>query len=60
MIGLDTFAEHFKQFNDQYIVIGGAACDDHFKEQGLEFRATKDIDLILVVEALNDLFIAHF
>lgn len=60
MTGLDTFAEHFKEYNDGYLVIGGAACDDHFKEQGLEFRATKDIDLILVVEALDDSFISHF
>lgn len=60
MIGLETFAEHFKDHNDGYIVIGGAACDDHFEGQGLEFRATKDIDLILVVEALGDSFIEHF
>lgn len=60
MRGLDTFAEHFKDFRDTYIVIGGAACDAHFQEQSLDFRVTKDIDLILVVEALNDSFIAHF
>lgn len=60
MKGLDKFAEHFKDNADQYIVIGGAACDDLFEEQGLAFRATKDIDLVLVVEALNDSFIEHF
>ena len=60
MIGLATFAEYFEAYVDQYLVIGGAACDDHFSEQGLEFRATKDIDLILVVEALDGSFIAHF
>jgi len=60
MKGLNTFAEYFEEFNDQYVVIGGAACDDHFREAGLEFRVTNDIDLILVVEALNDTFIEHF
>ncbi|MCC5942260.1 MAG: hypothetical protein JJU37_12030 [Balneolaceae bacterium] len=60
MTGLDTFATHFKDYNDQYIVIGGAACDDLFKAQGLTFRATKDIDLILVVEALDNSFIELF
>lgn len=60
MIGLDTFANHFKDHTDQYIVIGGAACDDLFEGQGLGFRATKDIDLILVVEALNDSFFEQF
>lgn len=60
MIGLNTFAEHFKKYNDQYIVIGGAACNNLFEEQGLMFRATKDIDMILVVEALSSNFIDHF
>lgn len=60
MKGLDTFREFFKEFNNCYIAIGGAACDDYFEGQGLEFRTTKDIDIILVVEEVNDLFIAHF
>lgn len=60
MVGLDTFTQHFKEFNDQYIVIGGAACDDLFREREITFRATKDIDLVVVVEALNDFFIEHF
>ena len=25
--GLDTFREYFKEFEEQYILIGGAACD---------------------------------
>lgn len=60
MIGLDKFSAHFEPYNDQYIVIGGAACDDHFREAGLDFRATDDIDLVLVVGVLKDTFIAHF
>lgn len=60
MRGLDTFAKHFQQYSDAYIVIGGAACHDHFENLGLEFRVTDDIDTILVVEVLNDAFIAHF
>ena len=60
MIGLDTFSEYFKDFTDCYIVIGGAACDDYFDREGIPFRVTKDIDMILVVEAVDDKFIAHF
>lgn len=60
MVGLKTFTDFFKEFNTSYIVIGGAACDDYFEREGIEFRATKDIDMILVVEAVNDDFIAHF
>lgn len=60
MKGLNTFAEHFKAYGDAYIVIGGAACHDHFENLGLEFRATNDIDTVLVIEVLDDAFIAHF
>lgn len=60
MIGLKKFTEFFKDFTDSYIVIGGAACEDYFEREGITFRATKDIDMILVVEAVDDEFIAHF
>jgi len=60
MIGLKKFTDFFKDFTDSYIIIGGAACEDYFEQQGFDFRATKDIDLILVVEAVKDDFIAHF
>jgi len=60
MKGLYKFADYFKDHTDQYIVIGGAACDDLFEKLGIVFRATKDIDLILVVEALNNSFIEQF
>lgn len=60
MIGLDAFSEYFKEFTDCYIVIGGAACDDYFERENLPFRVTDDIDMILVVEAVDDKFIAHF
>ena len=28
--GLDTFREYFKDFEEQYVLIGGAACDNLF------------------------------
>ena len=48
--GLESFAEQFREFSDCYTVIGGAACDILMTEAGLDFRATKDIDMILVLE----------
>lgn len=60
MVGLDVFREFFKEYNDCYIAIGGAACDDYFEGQGLEFRTTADIDIILVVEVIENSFITHF
>lgn len=47
MIGLDIFKEYFRDYQSQYVLIGGAACDLIFEEQGNAFRATKDLDLVL-------------
>lgn len=56
--GIDKFLEYFKGFEDNYIIIGGTACDIRFSEIGLDFRATNDIDMILVIEALSAEFIS--
>jgi len=58
--GLEIFRTFFKDFTANYILIGGAACDQHLAEAGLSFRATKDLDIILVVEALNTKFVESF
>ncbi len=51
--GLDTFKKYFEDYPDNYVIIGGTACDLIIDEAGFTPRATKDIDIILVVEALN-------
>lgn len=58
--GLDKFKEYFEQYSDNYIIIGGTACDIIIQEAGFTPRATKDMDIILVVEALNSNFIRQF
>ncbi|OGV67281.1 MAG: hypothetical protein A3K19_30170 [Lentisphaerae bacterium RIFOXYB12_FULL_65_16] len=58
--GLDRFVAHFRGFEDAYILIGGAACDLWLGTQELPFRATKDLDLVLVVEALTPAFHQRF
>ena len=55
--GIDSFKEWFKGYEAQYAIIGGTACDILMTEEGLAFRATKDIDLVLIVEALEDCFV---
>lgn len=54
--GLDKFKVYFANFSEQYVLIGGAACDISFDEIGADFRATKDLDVVLVVEALTKEF----
>lgn len=51
--GIDSFKEWFKGFEEQYVIIGGTACDVLMTEEGMDFRATKDIDLVLIVEAIS-------
>lgn len=58
--GLDLFREHFKDCQDSYILIGGVACDLVMEEAGLEFRPTKDLDIVLCAEALDTAFIEKF
>lgn len=58
--GLNIFSEYFKDFIDNYIIIGGTACDIIIEGAGLTPRVTKDIDIILVVEALSAAFVKHF
>ncbi|RKX88197.1 MAG: hypothetical protein DRP58_01020 [Spirochaetes bacterium] len=58
--GLDKFRDTFRNFNDQYVIIGGTACDMAMEEAGLEFRVTKDLDVVLQIEALNKGFVESF
>ena len=58
--GMDVFREYFRDFSEQYVIIGGAACDIVFSEAALPFRATKDIDMVLIVEALTPEFGQRF
>ena len=60
VVGLDLFKSHFKDFTDQYVLIGGAACTVAMDAAGLEFRATKDLDIVLCVEALDAAFVTAF
>lgn len=54
--GLDRFREHFAGHEDCYALIGGAACSLIFEEVSLDFRATRDIDLVLCVEVIDASF----
>lgn len=54
--GMESFKEWFKGNESQYAIIGGTACDILMTEEGLDFRATKDIDLVLIIEAVDGAF----
>lgn len=53
VVGIDKFAEHFTEFKDRYVLIGGTATWLVLDEVGLEARATKDLDIVLCIEAMD-------
>lgn len=60
MRGIDVFRTYFQDYSDQYVVIGGAACELVLGKYAESFRATKDIDMVLFVEALTPAFGERF
>lgn len=58
--GIEKFKEHFKGFEGNYVIIGGTACEIHEERNALPARATKDIDIILIIEALSYEFVERF
>lgn len=54
--GLYKFRDFFQSHTDKYVLIGGTACSIVFDEIGEDFRATKDLDVVLIVENINEEF----
>lgn len=54
--GLDIFRTYFKDYEQQYVLIGGVACDIIFESNETNFRATRDLDMVLIIEALTSDF----
>ncbi len=55
--GLTVFRDFFSDYTDQFVLIGGTACDLLMDDAGLGFRATKDLDVVLCIEALTSGFV---
>lgn len=58
--GLEKFKEHFAGFEDNYVIIGGTACDITLQNSDMRPRATDDIDMILVIEKMTPEFEKRF
>ncbi len=58
--GIETFKAHFADYTDRYVLIGGAASTLAMEELGVDFRATKDLDIVLCIEALDKEFAQAF
>ena len=58
--GLDRFRAELGSYSENYIVIGGTACNVILEDAGTEPRVTHDIDMIVVVEQLTTEFVSAF
>jgi hypothetical protein len=57
---IDIFTQHFTAYANHYVLIGGSACDILMDELGASFRATKDLDIVIIIETINEDFYHHF
>ena len=51
--GMEKFIEYFKEYSDNYIIVGGTAANIFLSEAALNIRVTKDIDMNIVAENLS-------
>lgn len=58
--GITNFKKRFRGYENQYVIIGGTACDLIMESEELPFRATKDIDIVLIVESITPEFGRQF
>ena len=60
MEGLDKFRDAFANFSDNYIIIGGTACNIAMTGTTMRPRTTHDIDIIVIVENMTPEFAKCF
>ena len=60
MEGLAKFREAFEAYSENYVIIGGTACDIAMTGTAVRPRATHDIDMIVIVEKMTADFAEHF
>jgi hypothetical protein len=58
--GLDRFRDHFEGYEERFVLIGGVAAMQWLDDAGLNPRATKDFDIVLLIERLDDDFLNLF
>ena len=55
--GIEIFKKSMSAFADNYVIIGGTACEIHLEGTPMTARPTRDIDMIVVVEKLTPEFV---
>jgi len=60
MVGIDKLREYLGDFSANYVIIGGTACNLNLEEADLQGRATKDVDMIVICEAISHEYVRQF
>ncbi len=60
MEGLDKFRKAFADYSENYVVIGGTACEIIMKNTIVRSRATHDIDMVVIIETITTSFVERF
>lgn len=60
MKGIDKIQEYLGEFKSNYVIIGGTAANLNLELRGQRGRVTKDIDMIVVCEAINSDYVERF
>lgn len=58
--GLERLRTYFADYTQNYIIIGGTACEVRLESRGIDFRATKDVDMLIIIEAIDNKFLEAF
>lgn len=60
MKGIDKIRQYLGAYKGNYVIIGGTACNLNLEEANLHGRATKDVDMIVVCEAITHEYLRSF
>lgn len=60
MKGIDKIRQYLGEYKGNYVIIGGTACNLNLEKANLQGRATKDIDMIVVCEAITSEYLQSF
>lgn len=44
---IQKFLEYLEEFQNDYVIIGGTACEVNLEQTGIQSRVTKDFDIVL-------------
>ena len=60
MKGIDKIRQYLGEHKGNYVIIGGAACNLNLEGANMPGRATKDVDMIVVCEAITPEYMRSF